>query len=100
MSRANSDIYTLALELEGVEDGVIDELLRIAQAGKGEAALEHARIMRDLEPALIAAGYEGVDDYRYLTTLKAAADKARAAGRSAYPSSPSSAPRRPPRHGA
>ena len=64
MSRANSDIYTLALELEGVEDGVIDELLRIAQAGKGEAALEHARIMRDLEPALIAAGYEGVDDYR------------------------------------
>ena len=64
ISRANSDIYTLTLELEGVEDGVIDELLRIAQAGKGEAALEHARIMRDLEPALIAAGYEGVDDYR------------------------------------
>ena len=64
ISRANSDIYTLALELEGVEDGVIDELLRLAQEGKGEAALEHARIMRDLEPALIAAGYEGVDDYR------------------------------------
>jgi hypothetical protein len=64
ISRANSDIYTLALELEGKEDGVIDELLRLAQEGKGEAALEHARIMRDLEPALIAAGYEGVDDYR------------------------------------
>ena len=64
ISRANSDIYTLTLELEGTEDGVIDELLRLAQAGKGEAALEHARIMRDLEPALIAAGYEGVDDYR------------------------------------
>ncbi len=64
ISRANSDIYTLALELEGIEDGVIDELLRLAQEGKGEAALEHARIMRDLEPALIAAGYEGVDDYR------------------------------------
>jgi hypothetical protein len=64
ISRANSDIYTLSLELEGKEDGVIDELLRLAQEGKGEAALEHARIMRDLEPALIAAGYEGVDDYR------------------------------------
>jgi hypothetical protein len=64
ISRANSDIYTLSLELEGKEDGVIDELLRLAQEGKGEAALEHARLMRDLEPALIAAGYEGVDDYR------------------------------------
>ena len=64
ISRANSDIYTLSLELEGKEDGVIDELLRLAQEGKGEAALEHARLMRDLEPALIAAGYAGVDDYR------------------------------------
>lgn len=64
ISRANSDIYTLAIELEGTTTGVIDEMLRLAQEGKGEAALEHARLMRDLLPALQAAGYESLDDYR------------------------------------
>lgn len=63
ISLANSDIYTLMLELEGKGDGVINELLRAAMAGKGEAALEHARIVQGLAPALLAAGYTGLDDY-------------------------------------
>jgi hypothetical protein len=63
VSRANSDIYTLMLELEGTEMGVIGEMLMEAQAGKGEAALEHATILRGLQPALQAAGYESIDAY-------------------------------------
>lgn len=63
IARANSDIYTLMLELEGTEAGIINELLSAAQAGKGEASLEHAAILRQLEPALQAAGYASIDDY-------------------------------------
>jgi len=63
ISLANSDIYTLMLELEGTGEGVINELLRAATVGKGEAALEHARIVQSLAPALLAAGYTGLDDY-------------------------------------
>ena len=60
---ANSDIYTLQLELEGKSDGVISKLLKAAQQGKGASALEHAAIIRQLEPLLQAAGYSGLDDY-------------------------------------
>ena len=63
IARANSDIYTLMLELEGTEAGIINELLSAAQAGKGEASLEHAAILRQLESALQAAGYASIDDY-------------------------------------
>jgi hypothetical protein len=41
---ANSDIYTLQLELEGKSDGIINKLLTAAQQGKGASALEHAAI--------------------------------------------------------
>jgi hypothetical protein len=60
---ANSDIYTLQLELEGKSDGIINKLLTAAQQGKGASALEHAAIIRQLEPLLQAAGYTGLDDY-------------------------------------
>jgi len=60
---ANSDIYTLQLELEGKSDGIINKLLTAAQQGKGASALEHAAIIRQLEPLLQAAGYSGLDDY-------------------------------------
>lgn len=63
IARANSDIYTLMLELEGTSTGVINELLSKAQAGKGEASLEHASILRQIVPALQAAGYSGISDY-------------------------------------
>ena len=63
IARANSDIYTLMLELEGTERGVIGEMLSEAQAGKGAAALEHASVLRQIVPALQAAGYDGIDDY-------------------------------------
>ena len=63
IKRANSDIYTLMVEIEGISDGVINEMLEAAQAGKGEAALEHAALMRQLQPALAAAGYGGLDEY-------------------------------------
>jgi len=63
IQRANADIYTLMLEIEGVSDGVINEMLEAAQAGKGESALEHAAIMRQMQPALAAAGYSGLDEY-------------------------------------
>lgn len=63
IGRANSDIYTMMLELEGTEAGVLNDLLSSAQAGKGEAALEHATILRQIVPALQSAGYESIDDY-------------------------------------
>lgn len=63
IARANSDIYTLMLELEGTSTGVINELLSKAQAGKGEASLEHASILRQIVPALEAAGYSSISDY-------------------------------------
>ena len=61
--RANSDIYTMMAEIEGRNDSVINEMLEAAQAGKGASALEHAAIMRQLQPALAAAGYSGLDEY-------------------------------------
>lgn len=63
LARANSDVYTLMLELEGNDAGVINELLSRAQAGKNEASLEHASILRQILPALEAAGYSGIPDY-------------------------------------
>ena len=69
VGRANSDIYTLMLELEGTEAGVINDLLTAAQAGKGEASLEHASILRQLAPALQAAGYESIDQYALVNGL-------------------------------
>ena len=63
MQRAASDIYTLMLETEGTQDGALGELVSIAQRGKGESSLEHARMVRDLAPALSGAGYESLSDY-------------------------------------
>jgi hypothetical protein len=63
VSRANSDIYTMMLELEGTDAGVINDLLSAAQAGKGESSLEHASILRQVVPVLQAAGYEDINDY-------------------------------------
>jgi hypothetical protein len=63
MQRAASDIYTLMLETEGTQDGALGELVSIAQRGKGESSLEHARMIRDLAPALSGAGYESLSDY-------------------------------------
>jgi hypothetical protein len=63
LARANSDVYTLMLELEGNDAGVINELLSRAQAGKNEASLEHASILRQILPALEAAGYSSIPDY-------------------------------------
>jgi hypothetical protein len=63
VGRANSDIYTMMLELEGSDAGVLNNLLVSAQAGKGEASLEHASILRQIVPALQAAGYTSIDDY-------------------------------------
>jgi hypothetical protein len=63
VSRANSDIYTMMLELEGTDAGVINDLLSAAQTGKGESSLEHASILRQVVPVLQAAGYEDINDY-------------------------------------
>jgi hypothetical protein len=63
ISIANSDIYTLMLEVEGTMGGVINEMLVGAQDAKGEAGLEHARIVNSLGTALRAAGYAGIEDY-------------------------------------
>jgi len=61
--RANSDYYTFALELEGTEAGVMMELIHNLQFGKGEAALEKARIVRGLADAFADAGYADMADY-------------------------------------
>ena len=63
ISLANSDIYTLMLEVEGTMDGVINEMLVAAQDAKGVAALEHARMLSALSAPLIGAGYAGIEDY-------------------------------------
>jgi hypothetical protein len=63
ISLANSDIYTLMVETEGTMQGVINEMLVAAQDGKGEAALEHASILSSLNTAMMAAGYNGIEDY-------------------------------------
>lgn len=63
ISLANSDIYTLMVETEGTMQGVINEMLVAAQDGKGEAALEHASILASLNTAMMAAGYNGIEDY-------------------------------------
>jgi hypothetical protein len=60
---ANSDIYTLMLELEGTMSGVINEMLVAAQDAKGAAALEHARMLSALSVPMLGAGYSGIEDY-------------------------------------
>ena len=73
ISLANSDIYTLMLEVEGTMSGVLNEMLVAAQDAKGAAALEHARILRDLSTALAGAGYNGLEDYALRNGLQGTA---------------------------
>lgn len=61
--RANSDWYTFALELEGKNAGVMDEIMTVLQRAKGASALEKAEIVRSLAPAFAAAGYADMAEY-------------------------------------
>jgi hypothetical protein len=60
VARANSDIYTLMLEVEGTESGGIYKILRRLQEGKNASSLEHASILQELEETIRAAGYESL----------------------------------------
>jgi hypothetical protein len=63
IARANSDFYTLSLEVEGTESGALYKILRRLQEGKNESSLEYASILNSLEPTIRAAGYATLPDF-------------------------------------
>lgn len=63
VGRANSDWYTMALELEGTLGGTLGKIIRGLHSGKGRAALEKVAIVRRLSKAFTDAGYADMADY-------------------------------------